>query len=60
MNSLPSEIQDRHLEVRGGDANDFLWLQIKDLPYFRSLLRAVEAQFYRRVNLQAPILDIST
>jgi SAM-dependent methyltransferase len=58
MNSLSTEIQERHPGVRGGDANDFLWLQIKDLPYFRSLLRAVEAQFYRLVDLQAPILDI--
>ena len=58
MNSLYTELQDRHPDLRNGDANDFLWLQIKDLPYFRSLLRAVEAQFYKQVNLQAPILDI--
>lgn len=39
-------------------AKDFLWLNIKDLPYFRSLLRAVEAKFYDEVNLTSPTLDV--
>lgn len=39
-------------------SEDFLWLNIRDLPYFRSLLRAVEAQFYKEVDLPAPTLDI--
>lgn len=37
---------------------DYLWLHIKDLPYFRALLRAVEARFYQDINLPAPILDV--
>lgn len=37
---------------------DFLWLHIRDLPYFRSLLRAVEAQFYQAIDLTAPTLDV--
>ena len=37
---------------------DFLWLHIKDLPYFRSLLRAVEARFFQDIDLQSPVLDI--
>jgi SAM-dependent methyltransferase len=37
---------------------DFLWLSIKDLPYFRGLLRAVEARFYQDMVLEAPVLDL--
>jgi SAM-dependent methyltransferase len=37
---------------------DFLWLSIKDLPYFRGLLRAVEARFYQDIALEAPVLDL--
>jgi SAM-dependent methyltransferase len=37
---------------------DFLWLHIRDLPYFRALLRAVEAQFYQDFDLPSPVLDV--
>ena len=37
---------------------DYLWLNLRDLPYFRSLLRAVEARFYQDFELCSPILDI--
>jgi SAM-dependent methyltransferase len=37
---------------------DYLWLQIKDLPYFRGLLRAVEARFYQDYPLESPVLDL--
>jgi SAM-dependent methyltransferase len=37
---------------------DYLWLHLRDLPYFRSLLRAVEARFYCDLDFPAPILDI--
>lgn len=37
---------------------DFLWIQIRELPYFRGLLRAVEAKFYQDLELQGPILDL--
>jgi len=37
---------------------DFLWLHIRELPYFRALLRAVEARFYQDIKLPAPILDV--
>ena len=37
---------------------DFLWLQIKEMPYFRGLLRAVEARFYQDIKLQNPVLDL--
>jgi len=37
---------------------DFLWRHLKDLPYFRALLRAVEARFYANIPLVKPILDL--
>jgi SAM-dependent methyltransferase len=37
---------------------DYLWLHLKDLPYFRAILRAVEARQYPSFDLQHPILDI--
>ncbi len=39
-------------------AKDYLWLNIKDLPYFRALLRAVEARFYQELALPKPVLDV--
>ncbi len=39
-------------------ANDLLWRNLKDLPGFRGLLRAVEARFYQDVKLPAPVLDL--
>ncbi len=37
---------------------DFLWLHLRELPYFRALLRAVEARFYQDLHLPRPVLDI--
>jgi SAM-dependent methyltransferase len=37
---------------------DFLWLHIKSLPYFRAVLRAVEAHFYQAYELPQPTLDV--
>ena len=37
---------------------DFLFLHIRDLPYFRGLLRAVESEFYQELDMPAPILDV--
>lgn len=37
---------------------DFLWLNLRDLPYFRATLRAVEARFYQDFELPAPVLDV--
>ena len=37
---------------------DYLWVNLRDLPYFRALLRAVEARFYQNYPLPAPTLDI--
>lgn len=37
---------------------DYLWRHLQDLPYFRALLRAVEAKFYEDIALTEPILDL--
>ena len=39
-------------------SKDYLWLNLRELPYFRAMLRAVEAQFYQQYDLPAPTLDI--
>ncbi|MCJ7624795.1 MAG: class I SAM-dependent methyltransferase, partial [Anaerolineaceae bacterium] len=39
-------------------SKDFLWLNIRELPYFRGLLRAVEARFYQDTVLESPVLDL--
>ncbi len=40
------------------ERKDYLWLNISVLPYFRGLLRAVEARFYQDIQLESPTLDI--
>ena len=37
---------------------DYLYLHLLDLPYFRALIRAVEATFYQTLDLPAPTLDV--
>jgi SAM-dependent methyltransferase len=37
---------------------DFLSLHIRELPYFRGLLRAVESRFYQDIDLPSPLLDV--
>jgi len=37
---------------------DYLWLHLRDLPYFRAMLRAVEAHFYQDFELSSPVLDV--
>jgi SAM-dependent methyltransferase len=44
--------------VRDRHTKDYLWPQISSLPYFRGLLRAVEARFYEGIDLPAPTLDL--
>lgn len=38
--------------------DDLLWRNLKDLPAFRGLLRAVEARFYQDIPLPEPTLDL--
>lgn len=37
---------------------DLLWLHLRDLPYFRAMLRAVEASFYQDQVFPPPVLDV--
>lgn len=37
---------------------DYLWLNIRDLPYFRGLLRGIEARFYEDIALPGPVFDL--
>jgi SAM-dependent methyltransferase len=37
---------------------DLFWLHIRDLPYFRALLRSIEARFYQEIHLPEPVLDL--
>ena len=45
-------------ETPPAQKKDFLWLHLRDLPYFRSILRAVEAEFYQDFDLPQPVLDL--
>ncbi len=35
-----------------------LWRHLRDLPYFRAMLRAVEDNFYQGLELPGPVLDM--
>jgi len=37
---------------------DFLFLHLQDLPYFRALIRGVEATYYQELDLPAPVYDV--
>lgn len=37
---------------------EILWRHLRDLPYFRAMVRAVEDSFYQGINLPAPVLDV--
>ncbi|MEX2160358.1 MAG: class I SAM-dependent methyltransferase [Anaerolineales bacterium] len=43
--------------ARAGE-NPFIWPMLKSLPYFRGLLRAVEADFYGEFEMASPVLDL--
>jgi SAM-dependent methyltransferase len=56
-NSNP-ETSNQETGVPGEASKDYLWLNLRDLPYFRAMIRAVEAQFYQAFVLPAPTLDL--
>ena len=39
---------------------DYLWPHLRELPYFRALLRAVESRLMQEVTLPTPVLDIGS
>lgn len=40
------------------EPKDFLDIQLREMPYFRGLLRAVETRFYQDYTFEAPTLDL--
>lgn len=42
------------------DDRDYLWPHLKELPYFRALLRSVEASYYQDLDLPEPVLDVGS
>jgi SAM-dependent methyltransferase len=51
-----SEYQASNIEYP--ESKDFLFLHLRDLPYFRALLRSVESSFYQGLPLPAPVYDV--
>lgn len=47
-------------EALVNDRKETLWPQIKALPYFRGLLRAVESSYYQNLPLPEPVLDVGS
>jgi len=39
-------------------SKDFLFLHLRDLPYFRAFLRAIESSYYQDLPLPAPVYDV--
>ncbi len=39
-------------------SEDILWRHLRDLPYFRAMVRAVEDRFYQGMELPSPVLDL--
>jgi len=39
-------------------SEEILWRHLKDLPYFRAMVRAVEDSFYQDLELPSPVLDL--
>ena len=37
---------------------DYFWLHLRELPYFRALIRGVEASYYQHFDLPGPVLDV--
>ncbi len=44
--------------VPNAPTKDFLFLQVRELPYFRALVRAVESRFYQDYSLPSPVYDV--
>ena len=51
---------DHQTQAAPKTGDDLLWRNLKELPAFRGLLRAVEARFYQQMSLPEPILDLGS
>lgn len=41
-------------------SDEILWRHLRDLPYFRAMVRAVEDKFYQGLDLPGPVLDMGS
>ena len=41
-------------------SSEYLWRNLKEMPYFRSILRAVEGSYYQNFDLSGKVLDIGS
>jgi SAM-dependent methyltransferase len=57
---MPEPIKQALSERQASEEKDYLWLNLRELPYFRGLMRAVEASFYTGLNLPGPVLDVGS
>ena len=57
---MPGPINQALAERQASEEKDYLWLNLRELPYFRGLMRAVEASFYTRLDLPEPVLDVGS
>jgi SAM-dependent methyltransferase len=57
---MPGPINQALAERQASEEKDYLWLNLRELPYFRGLMRAVEASFYTRLDLPGPVLDVGS
>jgi SAM-dependent methyltransferase len=39
-------------------SKDYLWLHLTSIPYFRAMVRSVEARFLHDIDLPSPVLDL--
>lgn len=46
------------MSAKFAPGDDYLWRNLFNLPYFRGLLRAVEASYYDDLTLKRPVLDL--
>lgn len=44
--------------MNGTESEEILWRHLRDLPYFRAMVRAVEDRFYQGLELPGPVLDL--
>ena len=44
--------------MNGTRSEEILWRHLRELPYFRAMVRAVEDSFYQGLELPAPVLDL--
>src|SRR5512133_2408134 len=44
--------------MNGTRSEEILWRHLRELPYFRAMVRAVEDSFYQGMDLPAPVLDL--